>query len=168
MSYANPHLLALPELLSAKQKIGEVASFNDLGKLDFSGFKKEALEPYAFRQQLERLFNVKLTDAELGALVTLFDRNGDGRISHIEFVHDFFKIGKNHREIKLIRNNNQRKRQNDKEKKKKDHLLNTIVPANQIVLPKSWSKDDEISAKKKILKAALSYNGHRFQIQVNS
>ena len=166
MACSNPYLLSSPDLLSARQKLGEVASFNDAGKLDFSGFKREALEPHAFRQQLEGVFNLKLTNAELGALVTFFDKNGDGRISHIEFLHDFFILGKNRREVKVIKNNSQRRKQDEKQRMRKEHMLNTIVPMNLIVLPKTWTKEQEASAAKKILQAALSYNGKRFQIEV--
>ena len=144
----------------------QVASFNDTGKLDFSGFKNGALEPQAFRQQLDRVFSLKLTDAELGALITLFDSNGDGKINHVEFVHNCLKIGRNRRDCKAVKNNSMRKRQNDDMQRKKDTLLNTIVPPNLIVLPTSWTKEEEASASKKILAAALSYNGKRFQIEV--
>jgi hypothetical protein len=161
------HLLSLPELLSAKNKLGEVASFNDVRKYDFSGFKyKEALEPYAFRQELQIAFGVILSDAELGSLVTLFDKDGDGKVSVTEFMKDFFKLGKDRRETKVIKSGNKRRIQNAKVKKQKDDLLKTIIPSSTVSLPESWTKEHEISATKKILQAALSYTGKRYLIEV--
>jgi hypothetical protein len=166
MSYTSSHLLALPELLSAKHKLGEAASFNDVRKYDFTGLKAdETLEPFEFRQQLQRVFGIILTDEELGSLVSLFDKKGDGKVSLVEFVREFFILGKIQRDSKKKANDGSRKRQNDRIKKKGDVLLNTIVPKNTIKLPTTWSKEHEISAAKKILRAALSYTG-RYQIEV--
>jgi len=165
MSYTSTHLLALPELLSAKHKLGEAASFNDVRKYNFTGLKAdETLEPFEFRQQLQRVFDVILTDDELGSLVSLFDKKGDGKVNLVDFIHEFFVLGKIQRDSKKKSNNSARKRQNDKIKKKGDILLNTIVPKNTIKLPTTWSNEHEISAAKKILRAALSYTG-RYQIE---
>lgn len=168
MSFTNPHLQALPELLSAKKKLGELASFNDAGKLDLSGFKKDALEPYAFRQQLEKAFHLKLSDAELGALVTLFDKNGDGLITYKEFLHDFFQLGKDRRDVKMIHNKIQRKRQNDRLNKLVNELLKTISPPTTVALPTKWTEEQEISARGKILEAALAYDGKKFLLEVRN
>lgn len=168
MSFTNPHLQALPELLSAKQKLGDLASFNDARKLDLSGFKTDPLEPYTFRQLLEKVFHLKLSDAELGALVILFDKNGDGLISHKEFLHDFFQLGKDRRDIKMLINKSQRKRQDDHLNKMLDELLSIIAPPTSIALPVSWTEEHEASAGKKILKAALAYDGKRFLLKVSS
>ena len=168
MSFTNPYLQALPELLSAKQKLGDLASFNDARKLDLSGFKTDPLEPYSFRQQLEKVFHLKLSDAELGALVTLFDKNGDGLISHKEFFHDFFQLGKERRDVKMLIHKNRRKRQDDQLNEMLDELLSVIAPPTSIELPVSWTEEHEVSAGKKILKAALAYDGKRFLLKVSS
>jgi hypothetical protein len=44
--------------------------------------------------QLRRNFFINLTDAELGALVVLFDRDGNGRVHSVDFIREFFRIGK--------------------------------------------------------------------------
>lgn len=163
----NYHFLVLPELLSAKQKIGEVASYNNSGKANFSGFKSEmSLEPYAFRQQLQKVFDVTLTDAELGSIITFFDKNNDGKIGLNEFHAEFFKLGKSRRETKIKKNDSQRRIQNEKVQKQKNNLLSTIIPQHSIVLPKTWTKEHEISAGEKILKAAINFSGKRYQVEV--
>jgi len=70
----NPYLLTLPQLLSAKKKIGKVAATYDAHKVSTKGFDSESLNPTEFREQLRRNFELNLTDAELGAIVVLCDK----------------------------------------------------------------------------------------------
>ena len=111
----NPYLLTLPQLISAKKKIGKVATFYDPKKSSFKGFDSQALTPTEFREQLRRNFLVKLSDDELGAIVVLFDKDGDREIDSSEFINEFFKLGK---QEKSKFYNNQKER-NDIESKRK-------------------------------------------------
>jgi Ca2+-binding EF-hand superfamily protein len=90
----NPYLLTLPQLISAKKKIGQLAAFYDPEKCSFKGFDASALTPTEFREQLRRNFLIRLTDAELGAIVLLFDKDGDREIDSSEFINEFFRLGK--------------------------------------------------------------------------
>ena len=89
----NPYLLTLPQLMTAKQKIGKVACFHDPFKTSLSAFQTEALEPTEFRELVRRTFYITLTDEELGALVTMFD-NGEKKVDCIQFITEFFRLGK--------------------------------------------------------------------------
>ena len=44
------------------------------------------LRPSALKEQLLKSFNMKVTKAELGALIAQFDRDGDGDVSGAEFM----------------------------------------------------------------------------------
>lgn len=90
----NPYLLTLPELMSAKKKIGRVACFYDHDKMSLSGFDSKALNPTEFRSQLRTNFLIELTNAELGAIIMLFDKDGDGTVDTVEFINEFFRLGK--------------------------------------------------------------------------
>lgn len=70
----NPFLLTRPELLSAKRKIAQVAYGFDPRKISFKGFESHSLDPTTFREQIRHNLLIHLTNAELGALVTLFDK----------------------------------------------------------------------------------------------
>lgn len=70
----NPFLLTRPELLSAKRKIAQVAYGFDPRKISFKGFECHSLDPTTFREQIRHNLLIHLTNAELGALVTLFDK----------------------------------------------------------------------------------------------
>ena len=89
----NPYLLTLPQLMTAKQKIGKVACFYDPLKTSLSAFHAETLEPREFREQLRRTFFITLSDEELGAIVTMFD-NGEKKVDCIQFINEFFRLGK--------------------------------------------------------------------------
>ena len=89
----SPYLLVLPQLMSAKKKIGTVAAFYDPAKVSLAGFDSVCLDATQFREQLRRNLNITVTDEELGALVYLFDKNGDGFIDSVEFKNEFFRLG---------------------------------------------------------------------------
>jgi hypothetical protein len=57
-----------------------------IGDGGLRGFEGGVMAPLVFREQLFRTFNVRLTFAELGAVMTHFDHDGDGTIESSE-VH---------------------------------------------------------------------------------
>ena len=153
----NPYLLTLPQLISAKKKIGKVATFYDPKKSSFKGFDSQALTPTEFREQLRRNFLVKLSDDELGAIVVLFDKDGDREIDSSEFINEFFKLGK---QEKSKFYNNQKER-NDIESKRKakrmeDHEQK-YIEKNKTNFPEKWTKEEEESAIRKVAKVAFTY-----------
>ena len=90
-------LMTLPEVAAVRRKIANVASSYDperTGRILRAAFEGEALDPTALTEQLRRTLGVQLSPAELGALVTLFDRDGDGSVSCAEFLSMFFKEGR--------------------------------------------------------------------------
>ena len=58
------------------------------------GFDTVALDPTEFREQLRRNFQINLTDEELGAIIYLFDKDGDKKIATTEFRNEFLRLGK--------------------------------------------------------------------------
>jgi hypothetical protein len=69
----NPYLLTRPELLSAKKKLGQSSATYDPSKTSLKGFEAHSLDPTQFREQLRRILRITVSNAELGALVLLFD-----------------------------------------------------------------------------------------------
>jgi hypothetical protein len=89
----NPFLLTRPELLSAKRKIAQVANGYDPRKISFRGFECHSLDPTTFREQIRHNLLIHLTNAELGALVTLFDKDNDGCVNSAAFISEFLRLG---------------------------------------------------------------------------
>jgi hypothetical protein len=79
---------------TARQKIADVAWAYDRARHP-GGLKAFdcVMDPVTFKDQLKRNFGVKVSAAELGALLAHFDKNGDGTIEGSEFLMEFFKIG---------------------------------------------------------------------------
>lgn len=144
--------------MSAKKKIGHVSAFFDPQKTSLKGFESTVLDPTQFREQLRRNLSITVTDAELGALVTLFDKTGDGLVDNIEFKNEFFRLGKQERakfvmmkaeESKRIAEWKQRQRQ--AKEKKFEHFSHAAVAT-------SWSKEQENSAIRKLANVAFNYD----------
>lgn len=158
MASDNPYLLTLPALMSAKSKLGKVAAFYDPGKTSLSGFDSVALNPTQFREQLRRNFFIKLTDAELGAIVVLFDKDGDGKVDSVEFINEFFRLGVMERKKLILNDKEKRARikewQNQMlEAKKKRYEAFGIVKVAD-----SWTPAQQKSAINKIAQTAFSYD----------
>ena len=50
------------------------------------------MEPELFARIFHRTFGVRLTEREVGALVSYFDADGDGMVDSTEFVTMFFRM----------------------------------------------------------------------------
>ena len=77
------------------------------------------LRPAALKEQLFKSFHMKVTKAELGALIDQFDSDGDGDVSGAEFMVTFSKLGQ------IARRN---------EKKKREQIMNRKLQSG-LVLP---------------------------------
>ncbi len=158
---ANPYLLTLPQLMSAKKKIGKVSAFYDPLKVSLSGFDSVCLDATQFREQLRRNINVVVTDEELGALVFLFDKNGDGFVDSVEFKNEFFRLGKQERQ----KFNNEKKEEqariaawhNAHEEQQKRYLEK--FSATKVA--DTWTTAQEKNAIRKIAKIAFTYDNYK-------
>ena len=59
----------------------------------WKSFESSVVSPTAFRELLKSNFDIHLSPGELDAVVKMFDENGDGEISCVEFMTLFFRIG---------------------------------------------------------------------------
>jgi len=154
----NPYLLTLPQLISAKKKIGKLAAFYDPEKCSFRGFDAAALTPTEFREQLRRNFLIRLTDAELGAIVLLFDKDGDREIDSTEFINEFFRLGKQEKKkFFLQQKDDTLQKQERKARRVAEHeaRFTKLVESH---FPDKWTEAEERSAIAKISKVAFSYD----------
>jgi len=79
---------------SAMRKMS-LASFkydkNHPSSLGLDGFDGSDLSPGVFKEMCKRTFNMKLTNKEVAALLDIFDKDGDRKISTSEFLNHFFR-----------------------------------------------------------------------------
>ena len=90
---------------SALKKLREAAKLTDTTGGAMRAFETAFMQPHVFKEQLKRVFNIKITAPELGALMKVFDIDGDGTISCAEFSKIFSSMGhaEREREIKEYR-----------------------------------------------------------------
>ena len=81
---------------SAMAKIEQAAYLydrNSPGALNLNGFQGSDLKPGEFKEQLKRVFGIKLNAGELGAVMDHFDKDKGGTVGTAEFLIQFFKTG---------------------------------------------------------------------------
>eukprot|EP00981_Chlorochromonas_danica_P008347 scaffold2136_cov170-Ochromonas_danica.AAC.1 len=107
------------------------------GAMSMKAFEVKEMPPHVFKEQLRRIFNLKVTPAEMGALMSVFDVNGDGVITCEEFTKVFINMGFEEREKELKAYRQQQQLQLQKQRKlekevqqAKDHLNATKVAYN--------------------------------------
>ncbi|CAM9970530.1 unnamed protein product, partial [Laminaria digitata] len=61
--------------------------------LGLNGFEGALMPPHVFKEQLKRVFGLKLSPGELGATMKEFDKDGDGTVNCAEFLLTFFRVG---------------------------------------------------------------------------
>ena len=82
------------DLATAEAMITEAAAKydrNSASSMSLSAFDGASMAPYVFKEQLKRVFNLKLTKPQMGALMRKFDKDGDGTVDCSEFLLAFFK-----------------------------------------------------------------------------
>ena len=154
----NPYLLTLPQLMSAKKKIGRIAAFHDPQKNLFNGFDAQALSPTQFREQLRRNFSINLDNSELGATIMLFDKDGDGGVDSTEFINEYLKLGQVERRKHVVAHKMRQdklKREDEKRRKEREEkFLSLLKP----VISDTWTKEEEESAIRKVARVAYTYD----------
>ena len=128
------------------------------GAVSMSGFDGAFMEPHVFKEQLRRVFNLKISAGELGVLMHTFDDDGDGTINCAEFTKNFLKMGFIERENE-IRNWNKKQaianeRRMEQERKKQEAL----AKYNSSKVNYEFSEADFESAIEKLTEAAWKYD----------
>ena len=147
--------------MSAKKKIGKVSAFYDPQKVSLSGFDSVCLDATQFREQLRRNINVTVTDEELGALVFLFDKNGDGFVDSVEFKNEFFRLGKQERQ----KFNNEKKEEKERieqwHQKHQEQQSRYLEKFSATKVSDTWTEAQEKNAIRKIAKIAFTYDNYK-------
>jgi len=148
----------MPSLMSAKKKIAKIAAFYDPYKVSLNGFDSTYLDATQFREQLRRNLGVLVSDEELGALVFLFDQNGDGYVDSVEFINEFFRLGKQERKKFILNHKDEKERialWQQSQKEKKAQRFKDFTKSN---IATSWTPEEEKSAIVKLANVAFTYD----------
>ncbi|CAM9259846.1 unnamed protein product, partial [Discosporangium mesarthrocarpum] len=81
---------------SAMAKIVRAATRYDKNHpscLGLDAFEGAVMPPHVFKEQLKRVFGIRLSPEELGAVMDSFDKDRDGTVNCSEFLLTFFRVG---------------------------------------------------------------------------
>ena len=136
---------------SAVEKMTEAAfkyDKNHPSSMSLDAFMGLNMPPGLFCKMVQHTFNVRLTSKELGAIITLYDDNGDGVIDSAEFLSNFFYMQRQ------CRNEVRRRRVEkirEKDKAKKEEEQRRMARAEEAEKAKlGFTTEDEESLMKKL------------------
>ena len=145
---------AMEKLLEASAKYDK----NAPGCVSLEAFDAKFLTPLQFREQLKRTFNVRVSDAELAALVKEFDPERAGNVQSQAFLISFLKMGAEERgRLHSVQLALQRQQNLDR---KNEHARKMAEAALKMSLrlENNYSPEDRESAFFKYTKAAKKYD----------
>jgi Ca2+-binding EF-hand superfamily protein len=125
------------DLESGVEKLREAAREYDPqhpSAMSLSAFDALTMSPAVFREMLKRIMNISLTDKELSALVTHFDREGDHTVTCADFLVKFLTLGTQERNkitqqnrLKIIQKTKKVKQEEDLKEKLKTEKMEACV-----------------------------------------
>ena len=150
------------DLKSGLDKLTKAAMFHDSERgASLISFEPASITPLEFKKALKRTFNITLTPAEMGAMVTYFDKDRKNKVNCQAFLTKFVALGAEERgRVHLEQLNACR----DAEKKmKEDHIKKIAELASKTLndVDFDYSMDDLKSAQEKTRVAATKFDsGH--------
>jgi hypothetical protein len=131
---------------------------NHPASVALDGFEGASLGPAIFKEMLKRTFGLKLSAAELGALISVFDKDGNGQIDTAEFLLTFFKHGFAAREQDV---HDQREKQTRMTAQAEQDAVQKLIDLEEkfeMKLDYNFSEADEARMYVKLKSAAKKYD----------
>jgi len=143
----------------AMHRIAECAvnfEIDEINRLALQSFQGSSMEPHVFKEQLRKTFDLKFSPGQLGALIAIFDKDGDGTVDGAEFLNQFFKIKYSERDRRTKERKGKEVRAEAARvaadvKKEKDRL-------DKLKERLKFTANDRLSALKKIKEEALRFD----------
>jgi len=127
-----------------------------INTLALQAFQGSVMQPHVFKEMLKRTFELKLNAGELGAIISIFDKDADGEVDGAEFLNQFFKIKHQERD-RRAESRRQRQRRADErvrleaERKERERVA-------KINEKTKFTETERLSAVKKITDEALRFD----------
>lgn len=136
--------------------------------MSLDAFMGLSMPPGLFSKMVQHTFNVSLSGKELGAIVTLYDNNGDGNIDSAEFLSNFFYM---QRECRNAVRRRRLEKIQEKERARRDEELRRMTQAEEAAKQKlAFTERDQESLMQKLgsigQKFAIDNASYLFHLQV--
>lgn len=128
------------------------------GAMSMKAFEVKEMPPHIFKEQLKRVFNLNVTPPEMGALMSVFDCNGDGVITCEEFTKVFINMGFEEREKELKLAKEKQKRYEQRQKELEERKRQELEAKNGLKVSYGYTEEEFNSAMHKLLEAAWRYD----------
>lgn len=125
---------------------------NHPSSMSLDAFQSLVMTPGVFSKMVQRTFQVKLSGKELGAIIELYDANGDGFIDTGEFLSNFFGMQREYRNI--AREERNRKILKKKEEERQRITEKMIKQHNREAKRLKFKERDKNSLFRKLCQAA--------------
>ena len=128
------------------------------GAVQTDAFEVECMTPLVFREQIKRVFNLRLNSKELAAVVKYFDTYDTGSVNCAEFLVQFFKLGFEAKSERMKAHREKEKRAMEERERKRMEELVELEKKNALKCNFTFTEEDKTIAKMKLREAAKLYN----------
>ncbi len=131
---------------------------NSASAVSLDAFEGGAMQPHVFKEQLKRVFNLKLTPQQLGALMKKFDNDGDGTVDCSEFLIEFFKAGHAQKRAAVQKRRLAEQQHAARERAAAARAEAEKARKNALKVSYEFSEQDLVDALAKVTEAAVKYD----------
>lgn len=131
------------------------------GPMGLTAFEAKSLSNAIFREMLKRNFNLVVTDRELAAIISLFDKNEKNEIICKDFLIKFIQLGNDIRNDMRLKQIELQRKQNKEREDEAARIMKELNDKIVVNVDSNFTKEDFNHALAKIQVAASGYDqGH--------
>jgi len=128
------------------------------GAMSMKAFEEKTMPPHVFREQLKMVFNMQVNAAELGALMSVFDLDGEGVINCDEFAKVILNMGIAEREKEVRETILRQKKADEARQRRIERKKAELESKNSLKVNYTYTEQEFQSAINKLTEAAWGYD----------
>jgi len=145
----------------ALQKLREAARLYDKaapGAMSMQSFEVLSMPPHIFKEQLKRVFNLKVTPSELGALMSIFDAENSGEVPCNYFAKNFLAMGISERDRELKLNLEKQRKADEMRRIEQELKAKELANKNALQVASQFTEEEALQAMLKMTEAAFYFD----------
>ena len=149
---------------SCLEKLKEASTKYDRnapGCQSLDGFECQSLSAGAFKDLIRRIFNLTLTNRELGYIINKYDVHGKGELVCNPFITAFLKVGREEREKRHIAQLEKQARLIQEAEREHMEKMKAVVEGRPVEISSAFTDADITSAKHKLVEASVYFDSSK-------